>query len=495
MFADADDVARDTTIVADVCIVGAGPAGITIARELAADSAPSVVVLESGGFEVEPATEDLYRAANRGEPYPVEASRQRAFGGSTGHWGGTCRPLDAEDFEARDWIPFSGWPFPKRELEPYYERAQRVCELGPYAYDLDAWRDRLPDELDTVNDDRLGTALFQRSLTRFGERYRDDLERADLTVYLHANVVTIATDPSGSRVEEVEVATLAGNRFGVRAGTVVLATGGIEVARLLLASPGAGGNGLGNEHDLVGRFFMEHPQGRLGSAAIIDTHFDPGLYDGVDVEVAGDDASALLAGAFVIPPARRAAEHLLGFSVTLFVLAPPPDARLAAVDVGSVAADIAGSPSWVPVAVLTTGEQVPNPESRVTLGAALDPLGVPRAELHWNLAPADRASMARSLELLAAELGSRGLGRLRIDVEDLALSAHPMQGASHHMGTARMHRDPDSGVVDEHGRVHGVDNLYVAGSAVFPTSGYANPTLTIVALALRLAERLSEVAR
>jgi choline dehydrogenase-like flavoprotein len=269
---------------------------------------------------------------------------------------------------------------------------------------------------------------------------------------------------------------------------VVLATGGIENARLLLASNGVEVAGLGNRHDLVGRFFMEHPHTHSGEYLPSAAARPLGLYRlhrRGPVEVLG-----LLA----LSPALRRSERLANASATL---APRPQGGALERGLGVVIAGFEGvdaNAQGVPrFALSNAGEQVPNPESRVQLSYERDALGMNRVALKWRLSADDRGSLRRSHEILAREIGRAGLGRVKPGLGDPS-GAWPfdVNGARHHMGTTRMHVDPKQGVVDADSRVHGVANLFVAGSSVFPTSGSANPTLTIVALALRLADHLKQ---
>ena len=481
MFTDARDVPDGTEITADVCIVGAGAAGITIARELAS-ATRRVVVLESGFVEPEPVTQTLYDGESLGIPYfPLgdAGTRTRQYGGSTNRWNGECRPLNAIDFEQREWIPDSGWPFDVASVRPYYDRAQVVCELGPFAYAVD------DDSLDGAVEP---TIIQYSPPARFGLAAHDELARAaGTTVLLGANATDLAMNDSGRTVTHVEVATTAGARFTVRAGAFVLATGGIENARLLLASDGVVRGGIGNAHDLVGRTFMEHLY--LDDAARIALH--PRLRRRYTLEQRSGAQRVRLA--LMVSDAMQRQEQLPGAT---FVItdAPAPVGWVGAAR--RVARRAAGSlRSHVVLSVKHVQEQVPNRDSRVVLSTERDRLGCRRADLDWRTAPADRTTAARSYAILDRALRTAGIGR----VVDSRLDDGPdwptdLRGARHHMGTTRMHPDPKRGVVDADGRVHGVANLYVAGSSVFPTSGSANPTLTIVALALRLADHLALVA-
>jgi choline dehydrogenase-like flavoprotein len=511
VIADAREVPAGTRLETDVCIVGAGAAGITLARELG--RAPvRVVVLESGGLAPDRRTQSLLRGERAGVPYfPLDWIRTAALGGTTDQWGGQCRPLDEIDFEARPGIPGSGWPFDRAHLAPHYERAQAVCQLGPPVWEAAAWQDPATRPALPLAGDRVLTAIFQLSPpTRFGREYREDLARAArVTVYLHASATELDVTDEGDAVREVRAACLRGPRFRVSARVVVLAAGGIETPRLLLLSNHAHPAGLGNAHDLVGRYFMEHLHRDCGHLELGDPAFSPALYG---PHVVG---STCIKGALALTPETLRREGLLGYSALLDSRLPTPIQRLRTVvrrvllpeglawRIRTARARRRRNPRrgpgalWASVrrparlVVHTRMEQAPNPESRVTLGTGVDALGRRRVRLDWRLSPLDKRSMRRALAILGEEVAAARLGRWAagLDDDDTTWRVPPF-GGHHHMGTTRMHRDPRQGVVDEHGRVHGTTNLYVAGPSVFPTVGYANPMLTIVALALRLADHL-----
>jgi choline dehydrogenase-like flavoprotein len=483
---DARKVPDGTLIETDVCIIGGGAAGISMAQQWAGGSL-DVTLLESGGLAADADTQALYRGRVFGRPYDrLDEARTRRFGGSTNCWHGMCRPLDALDFEERDWVPGSGWPFGLAELWPHYQRAQRVCGLAAFEYGAERWT--LPGKPPIpFTNNAIESRVFQIAPRRFGVLYRKSLERArNVTVHLNANLVEFETDADARRVERAQVATLAGGRFVVRARHFVLATGGIENARLLLASRGARQTGLGNDHDLVGRYFMEHPHLIAGSWLPSSASIPVGFYRARaagEIHVAG-----------LLTPSGRAQreERILSFASFIARDAELPEFE------GPLArfiAEMDGAPDPASRAVffMNVLEQAPNPLSRVRLIEERDALGMPRVQLEWRLSPLDKRTLWKGHRLLARALGRAGLGRLQVLIEEDDHSwPTGLGGGRHHMGTTRMHVDPKRGVVDANCRVHGIANLSVAGSSVFPTSGSANPTLTLIALALRLAEHLTQ---
>jgi choline dehydrogenase-like flavoprotein len=523
MILDARSLPTGTVVESEVCIIGAGAAGITLAREFSAASF-RVVLLESGGMEYEEKTEDLYDGRSIGLPFQdLTASRLRYFGGTTNHWGGWCLPYEAIDFEAREGLPYRGWPFSRAYLDPWYRRAQAVCQLGPYDYSAASWGIR-PEQVPSPfrGPDFVCKILQQSPPTRFGKVYKTELQRAPrLDVYLYANALKLKTGDKGA-VEEVSVGTLSGVRFTVRARFYVLAAGGIENARLLLLSGEEGGPGLGNAHDLVGRFFMVNLCYSGGVVAPSDPYTDFSFYTGrdgrLDLGFVGKHSFISFIGLSAEAMRRRQLPSvrimwMYRFSPVLGAVEAMKRLRQGEGPGGSAVADLvqvlgeldgvgdfllrkALLKEGVPVEALDLGctcEQMPNRDSRVMLDTVRDALGLRRVLVDWQLIAEDRSKAATTLRLLGAELGRSGFGRLRSPFKDDDTAWPPdFFGDEHHMGTTRMHRDAALGVVDADCRVHDLANLYVAGSSVFPTSSSSNPTLTIVALALRLADHLKE---
>ncbi|KOP23199.1 GMC oxidoreductase [Hapalosiphon sp. MRB220] len=544
MFIDSRKLPKNELIQTEVCIVGAGPAGITLARELIGQDF-RVCLVESGDLEFNQQTQSLSEGETVGEPFPnLQDMRHRQFGGHANVWnveinqnqrGLRHMTLDEIDFEKRDCVPYSGWPFRKSHLDPYYERAHEVCKLGPFTYDALSWEDAQSPQLPFIGD-RVATSMFQfgpRDI--FTNEYRKQIDQSpNITTYLNANVVEIETDETAKNVTRVRLACLDGNQFWIAAKMFILATGGIENARLLLLSNKIQKTGLANQNDVVGRYFMDHPILRSGmlypsSRKIFNS---TSLYDlrrVNNVPVMGKlhlsgqviQREQLLNMSFILFPRdekyksaakasaktlfsairrgqlpKNAAQHLGNVITHVDELVSEwykyqikreylfPD-----LSYGGWSKHEGNENRYVKFEVVSQTEQVPNPDNRVTLSTKLDRLGCPQAHLTFKWSEIDICSIKRSQAILAEEIARAGFGELQIERDGelpmvLAFSTH------HNMGTTRMHIDPKQGVVDANCQVHGISNLFITGSSVFPTGGYANPTLTIIALAIRLADHV-----
>ncbi len=531
MFVDARQVEQNTTIRTTVCIVGAGVAGITLALQMQRMGIDACV-LESGGYKPDEDTRDLYRGENAGLPYTfADGCRSRYLGGSSNCWGGWCRPLDPWDLERRDWVPHSGWPFGLDELRPYYARTHELLRLGPDNFEPDWWEQaigradvkRLPLSGHSIRD----TISQFSPPARFGKLYREMLAAASrVKVFLYANVTAIETDAGAGAVTHLSVATLCGKRFRVVAQRFVLAAGGIENARLMLASNRASQAGLGNAHDLVGRYFMDHPRLMSGWVHFSKAWSRNKLYD-IKYHYQNPTVSAhgtRISSQFALRPEVLARERLLNARVWFFSMfygegsagaealirakqamlrKDQPGYRLGRdlLTMATHPVDTVGfgltrllQPRALIAGVRMQAivEAAPDPDSRVTLSAQRDRLGMPRVRVDWRVGSLVQRTFDRSFALLAEELERTGVARVTLDPPT---EGQPwptsLEGTWHHMGTTRMHDSPRQGVVDRNCRVHGIGNLYVAGSSVFPTVGANFPTITIAALALRLSEHLA----
>ncbi|EWY38086.1 hypothetical protein N825_15420 [Skermanella stibiiresistens SB22] len=527
MFLDLRQLSDGERFDADLCIVGAGAAGISIAREMLG-SPFKVILLESGGMDFQADTAALNVAGNQSDLIlDLESFRARLFGGMTSLWGGNCAPLDPIDFQDRPWVPLSGWPIGHAELKPYWNRAKPLFQLGGHGFDADEWAGvepdfaayRLPLDKSLVQE-----KVYQRSpRTHFGHRYKADFEpdAGNVTVMLNGTAVALRTDDDLRKVTELDVRTLTGHTHTIKARAVVLAAG-IENARLLLLSNDKAPAGLANGHDVVGRYFMEHLNmvaGRVMIPDAIDVYrfYDP---EGWADRLAPTWVDMLIG--FQPTPARQEAEGIgnyvafinqtfdgeetAGYQALRHLVARLKHRQVSEHlrhDVETLLGDFGSalkgtwnrwfndkSASSV-YEVQHFFEQVPNPDSRIMLGDDRDALGLRRMVVDWRTTELDKRTWASGQDLVARGMGAGGGGRLQL------IPAGPEQPwpdtihqSSHYMGTTRMSADPKTGVVDGDCRVHGLSNLFVAGGSVVPTGGCAMLTINIVALALRLADHL-----
>jgi choline dehydrogenase-like flavoprotein len=499
---------------ADICIVGSGAAGIAMALRLSTTRL-RVCLLESGGFELEPEIQALYEAESIGQERASPLScRLRYFGGTTNHWQGWCAPLEARDFEKRTWVRYSGWPIKKADLDPFYAAAQELLELGEYRYEADELQERNPT-LAAIDPKRAVVRYWQYSPpTRFGTVYREPLRRArNVEVVLHANAVKLHTDAEARAIQRIDIQNLLGRQGTVRARAYVLACGGMENARLLLQTNDVKPQGLGNQSGALGRFFMQHPERKVASIVTDDGDGLLAAFGRRNSEVGWIRAHlacstrlqrelGLLNAGFDVLPYQ---EYGTGYQA-LRGIANDAGAGQWPADldtrVWSVLSDLDGLAGDVYRRVrgevsafnlIVHAEQTPNPDSRIWLTNDRDRLGLPKLKVDWRLSREDKRAIVESTLLIGQELGRLKLGRLKL--EDWLLSEEAdwpenIWSGCHQMGTTRMSDDINQGVVDRNARVHGVRNLYLAGSSVFPTGGYVPPTLTIVALALRLVDHL-----
>lgn len=503
-----DEAGRD--ISCDICIIGAGAAGITLGCSLV-DSGFQVCLLESGGLEFSPDIQSLYEGEGVGlENASPTGCRLRYFGGATNHWRGWCAPLRDIDFQARPWIPDSGWPIRRVDLNPYYEKAQDICQIGAFSYEASALMDdehRFPP----FSPEKADIRFFRFSPpTRFGRVYRDKLRKAkNIKVLLYANTTRLETDETASEVREVRLKTLEGKTGTVKARIFVLACGGMENARLLLLSNGHGHAGLGNGSGLVGRYFMQHIEGNVAKILAMDpdalanfTRFKKrGVNELAEISLAEQTQKKheILNSGFTI---HHENVHGAGYKTLRDIWGDvkqrhwPHDFSdklwTVLTDLGSVGRGIAKRDKPI-IHLYVRAEPLPNRDSRISLSDSRDIFGLPKIKVNWQLTQFDKRSIIESTHRIAEELGRLNLGRLELEdwmMQENNIWPQPLWGGCHHMGTTRMSDDPAMGVVNRNCRMHGVGNLYVAGSSVFPTAGYVPPTLTIVALALRLADHL-----
>ncbi len=508
MHIDARNLENNSVIEGDICIIGAGAAGLSIALDWL-DTSYKVILLEGGGFEYDDKVQELYAGKTTGQKYfPLKSTRLHYFGGTTGHWAGMCSPLDDLDFKKRDWIPDSGWPINNKDLEPFYVKANETLKLGPYNYEYDYWNKELPNLNPFPLDEKvIWNKMWQFSQARFGNIYKETIVKAkNIHLYTYANAVDILSNDNILEIKEVTVKNYAGKTHKVKAKQFILACGTIQNARLLLASNSQASEGLGNDKDLVGRYFMEHLE--IASAELwLSKPFPTDLYSW---KYGVTKASAELA---IIEDVQKK-EKILNGTVSLLPLSvgkhqkprmetwQDEDPRKSADNMfknwGDAKEKATTEKGNIERAfqLNTRIEQAPNRNSRVTIGTERDELGVPRANLHWELTALDKKSVRKIFHILGRQFGLANIGRIKLMefLRDENDDTFPdsTNGGWHHMGTTRMSDDPKQGVVNSNCRVHGISNLFIAGSACYATSGAPNPTLTLTALTLRLSAHLKE---
>lgn len=548
MLIDLNQIPQDTGLEADICIVGAGAAGIAIALELET-SGHSVLVIESGGFKADKFT----RTLNEGEVgnprlhSPVDHYRQRGLGGSTQIWGGRCMPFDPIDFEDRDYFPNAQWPIKFKDLAAYYPAANLLCEAGEFEYLATNCKEfKKSDMIQGFKSAHFTTHTLERFScpTNFGTRYRRRLEQADnITLVLHANLQKILFSENSTTVCSIAIQSLQGLRATVKAQLFVLATGGLEVPRILLNCNETQRNGIGNQHDLVGRNYMCHLAGTIGElnlsapsehiihgyeiseegiycrrrfalSALAQRKYKLGNFVArlhhpkiANPEHGNSVLSMLYLGGWAIPYEYRKRlyeneginfQRLIGHmknlasaphEVTAFCYHLFRDRYLAERKFPSLIIH----PKKPIFSLDFHAEQAPNPNSRITLTQATDQLGMRQLRVDWTYSNIDIETIRTSLSILAADFKDSAVGELKFDPESVELEA-TRYGAygGHHIGTTRMGHSTRDSVVNSDCRIHSTDNLYIASASIFPTSSQANPTLTLVAIALRLSDHLTK---
>lgn len=520
-FVNAKNEKIDTAIECDICIIGAGAAGITLAKAFAGAS-HTVTLVESGDFALDGETQSLYTGKNLGLPYYDLAScRLRYFGGTTNHWAGYCRPNDPIDYEGRPDLGVPAWPVKGAEIEPYLSMAAERLGLSPEGFDPVAQAQMLGAKREDLLDAELAgvvTKVYQiATRLRFRQIYRDELKAApNLTVLLNCNITRLNLAPGGQAVQEATFAVLSGDTGTIRARIFILACHAIENARILLSSDDVMPDGVGNQHGHVGRYFMEHPAITSGLFVANPSRFS-WIYDAradlakhVNVNLALSARTMKEEGILQYYCRFQRVQHELDVKRAMGRLKDdfwePFEVGMLD-DIATILSDLDETGAVVKEKLLGERsrpmrfrldqriEQAPNPESRVVLSNETDGLGMRKADLIWRLNEIDYRSFQKGQETIVRELSAAGIGRFVVEeLTEEHINEH-VSGRNHHMGTTRMAADESNGVVDPDCRVFGIDNLYIAGSSIFPTAGYGGPTMLLIAFALRLAEHIKTRVR
>lgn len=562
MITDVESLGGDEVLTADLAVVGAGPAGIVTALE-AARHGFDVLLVESGYKTFKPEIQQLAEAAEWDARLhsPMSWAVRRQLGGTSVIWGGKCVPLDEVDFDRRRFIGDHVWPISYDQLLPYFQRACDWMACGRAVFETATMRHLPASLVPGLPDGEARASTLERwSLpTNFGREYREQLERsARVRVITGLTCTEVVTRPGDPSVGHLGCRSLDGKRLQVRARAYVIAAGGLDSTRLLLASPGPYGSPLGGHSGHLGSWYMSHVEGVIANVRFSTP--PKSTVFGYERDIDGTYVRRRLTvsrevqhekelpnvAAWLANPELADSRHRNGVLSFVYLMLRSPVGRLVspdaqrlsmtgedvpgapyggaergparehlrniALDAGSVASFAAsfGAKRFlargrrVPGFFVYSGqnlyplqyhgEQVPNPQSRVALTDQHDALGMPKLRIDIQFLKQDVDGIIRTHQVWDDYLRQTGCGRLEYTSQDPAATVWSrIGGAFHQVGTTRMAQRPEDGVVDENLAVHGMRNLFVASSSVFATSGQANPTLTIVVLALRLADRLRSV--
>lgn len=546
MQTDIDSLENDTLIESDICIIGAGPAGLTLAHEFIGTNF-NVSLLESGGLSKNLRTQKLSEGTLSGDlSEPIDQTHIRQVGGTANHWiikmadkryGYRYAPFDEIDFKKREGLPYSGWPIQKTDLDAYYAKALTKCEIGPYQFNAESWNNSNTDAL-RIDTNKIISDVFMFGPTKkFTQDFPTDISKAsNINLFINATVVELLTSKCGSFIEIAVVKTFTGKIIRFKANQFILATNALQTPRLLLNSRKTHLLGIGNQHDNVGRYYMDHSLVPSGNFYLHDpkTINNFGFYDmrllrGTSVlgklklskEVMQKQQLRNFAATLFPMPAFKEVEALFGAKYLLEAVVnrkAPLEFKenisaiykaklyLLRILYEKLRYDTPimpgfGRGGWSKLAnnekkykrieLLAFAEQSPNPNNRITLINEGDELGCKKINLHFKWGEDDITSIKKTQKIFADSLNQTGLGRFELP-DDFTVHPNRLLGLHHMMGTCRMSESPKDGVVDKNCKVFGMQNLYIAGSAVFTTGGYANPTLTNLALSLRVADIIKQ---
>ena len=486
MILDGRKLKSGANIDCDICIVGSGPAGITLALELA-NSKKRVCILEAGDYKASKADlNEFFSGDNVGLPYKLTDCRSRQFGGTSVQWAGYLAMMDSRDFKKNRGIPLSGWPISYESLLPYYDRAYKL--LGGSHFEFDPDRLMRPQyEKIRFKSDEVTSKIWHFNSANFAEMFGEFFGKSEsMDVYLNASLSKINLDRAANRVSHLTVATSVKTTFTVRANTIVLACGGLENARILLAQTRSIRTAFDNDN--IGRYFMEHPHYiNCANLLLFGPHANSKLYNlPAQMKLGNITACAF----FQIGSEIR---EKLELPNAVFRVQRPnsPIKQYTRVSMTLKGLYNGDESNERTSRLAVMAEQIPNSASRISLSDKVDKYRMPKIRLDWQLTKDEIMKTSQSMRIFGLKLGQNGLGRLQ--VEDWfakgKVDGHVNYGW-HHMGATRMALTSQNGVVDTNCRMYDLDNLYIAGSSVFPTSGCANPTFTIMAMTIRLADYL-----
>jgi len=533
MLSDLEEFDDDVTCQGDVCVVGGGAVGLVVAVQLSR-MGKRVILLEGGGVGLEERSQALHRTITAGHPSEREDfGRYRVLGGTTTFWAGQVIPVDQIVFEDRAWVTDAKWPFTIAELDPYHRKAYELIGLENVELDdSKIWRKI------GVNPDlgpNLGVVLTRWAPSRnFARLFKKEIDgTGNFRAFVHANVTGFSLDETGRKISGIKARSFNGKQITVNAKSVVLACGTIEIARLLLQPSGDDGPYPWQSNPWIGQGFIDHIDSIAGTVEIWNKSAFHKLFDSIMVNkfkysprihLNADEQRKQrtidIAANFNFESITL--QHLENIKMFLWSIAAMQRPREAVegvkpdkiwrlpihvMAVMKIAFPIAFrylmdhrlyKPVGGTVYLRLTSEQIPNPASCIRLVDEKDELGMRRVEVDWKFDGREIRTFAIFSRLIRDTLRERGIGEITLDPdlenESQAYFEKVVDG-NHHMSTARIGNTADEGVVDSDLRVHGTENLYVAGAAVFPASGFANCTFTALALGLRLCDHLERISR
>ena len=517
---DLENVPAGTQFESDICVIGAGVAGLLLSRKLAGYGF-RVHLLEAGGKKLEERSQNLYQSEMRGRPHQgTTEGRFRTFGGASTRWGGQLLAYPDEVFQTRELLGNIGWPISQADIRAYYPEIFKIMGVNDLPF-TDEFLDRFQMRGELQSPEvRVRFSKFapftKRNLAKtIG---RECLASDRVTVFFHANAISVELDEAGGRIKGVTCRNYQQALHQFKAREYIICTGTIEASRLLLSSTSVHGGGVGNGTDQVGRYFHDHVTVGamwLGgpSKAIFAKYFSP-YYVKSTLHSPKLEATPALQKKLSLPEVMA---HFFihesydnEFALLRQTLVDLQRGKLSVKSVSQLpklasgAAQMAYSlkvkgrrivSAQANISLNIETEQKPRADSRIQISDKLNAVGIPETIVNWKISDDEGEAMRRYASAVDAYLKSLGMTQLDWKPgpqDDAKTWAQAGIDILHPMGGTRMGTSPENSVVDQDLRVHGVANLYLASCSVFPTGGSSNPTFTMMALACRLADLLKQ---
>ena len=515
MFIDFNDACSPINFTADICIIGSGAASLAMLTRLYSTKY-KVLVIEAGDENITEQSQQLYDVITPYHPFDgARNGRFRVFGGSTTRWGGQSLPIDKIDFEPREWLPNSGWPISYDTIANYYAEVDNFLDLHSNSYEDDIYALLAKSPMPVTEELKLKFSKWSPT-PNLREKYRGKINNSTNVFLLkNASVTNLKLTEDFSAVDTVTIKNINSKVGTVKAKNYILACGGIENARLLLASNLELNTGIGNTYDLVGRFLQDHPNAEVGNLIptsknnqaylnyfyVKKTRFLPRFFfseifqaskkilnTNAYIQFQSQDNDAFSIAKEIYRKQIRGELSLSELKLALKLIKELPELLSMAKHY------YINNKVFTPKALAKLHiimETPPLWENCISLSAELDRLGTPKAIIKWKVDEKVHHTLLECTHVLKSYFASSNMGEVVVEKWLYTENwADNIKDAKHHIGTTRMANSKEKGVVDKNCKVFGTDNLYIAGSSVFPTSGHSNPTATIIALSLRLVDHI-----